>query len=106
MKSLIAAGVAAALAMPFAAIAADKSPTSAAKSSGASGAESMFKSLDKNNDGFISREEAKGSPHEKDFAALDKNNDGKLSREEHAAALEHSGDKRPDAAASSTPAPK
>ena len=99
MKSLIAAAVAAVLAIPFAATAADKAP------SGASGAESMFKALDKNNDGFISREEAKGSPHDKDFAALDKNNDGKLSREEHAAAPEHSKDKRPAAAASDTPSP-
>ncbi len=99
MKSLIAAAVAAALVIPFAATAADKAP------GGASGAESMFKSLDKNNDGFISRDEVKGSAHEKDFAALDKNKDGKLSREEHAAASEHSGDKRPEAAASGTPAP-
>ena len=39
-----------------------------AKSDG--GAEAMFKSLDKNNDGSISREEAKGTPHDKDFAKL------------------------------------
>src|SRR5207249_1056319 len=48
----------------------------------------MFKALDKNNDGFISREEAKGSPHEQEFDKLDKNGDGKLSREVLAAALE------------------
>ena len=70
-----------------------------------SGAESMFKSMDKNKDGSISREEAKGTPHEKDFSALDKNHDGKLSREEHAAAPEHAGDKRPATTSSSTPAP-
>jgi hypothetical protein len=105
MKSLIAAAVAATLAFPFAATAADKAPSGTVSSPGASGAESMFKSLDKNNDGFISRDEVKGTPHDKDFAALDKNNDGKLSREEHAAAPEHSGDKRPSAAASGTPAP-
>ena len=57
-----------------------------ASASASSGAEQMFKDLDKNKDGFISREEAKGSPHEKDFDKLDKNGDGKLSREEHAAA--------------------
>jgi hypothetical protein len=72
----------------------------------------MFKALDKNNDGFISREEAKGSPHEKDFDKLDKNGDGKLSREEHAAAHEaqaSTGGTKSDsgsaAAAASAPAP-
>ena len=87
MKALIALAAAAALAFPLAAQAqADK-----AKADG--GAEAMFKALDKNNDSSISREEAKGTPHDKDFAKLDKNNDGKLSREEHAAAPEHSGSK-------------
>ena len=37
----------------------------------------------------ISKDEAKGTPHDKDFATLDKDRDGKLSREEHAAAPEH-----------------
>ena len=50
------------------------------------GAETMFRALDKNNDGFISRAEAQRSPHERDFDALDTNRDGMLSREEHAAA--------------------
>ena len=99
-KSLITAAVAAAFALPLAAYAdGDKASSSggssaAASSSGggqasagaSSGAEQMFKDLDKNKDGFISREEAKGSPHEKEFDKLDKNGDGKLSREEHAAA--------------------
>jgi len=102
VKSLIAAAVAAAFALPLAAYAeGDKasSATSGGSSAAASssgggqatagataGAEQMFKDLDKNKDGFISREEAKGSPHEKEFDKLDKNGDGKLSREEHAAA--------------------
>jgi len=110
LKPLIAAAVAAAFAWPLAAGADDKTSTgasagsdkSAAKpsssdkaSAGATkddgGAEAMFKALDKNNDGYISKEEAKGTPHDKDFAKLDKNGDGKLSREEHAAAPEHAG---------------
>ena len=106
MKSLISVVVATALAMPMAVMAAgDKSPSSGASPSGESGAESMFKSMDKNKDGSISREEAKGTPHEKEFAALDKNHDGKLSREEHAAAPAHAGEKRPATTSSSTPAP-
>ena len=101
-KLLIAAAVGAVFALPLAAYAhgykassATSGDSSAAASSSGSGqasagassdAEQMFKDLDKNKDGFISREEAKGSPHEKDFDKLDKNGDGKLSREEHAAA--------------------
>lgn len=72
---------------PAAGAATTTAPAAAADSS----AEGMFKSLDKNNDGFISREEARGSPHEKDFAKLDKDGDGKLSPAEHAAAPEHAG---------------
>lgn len=45
-----------------------------------------FKDLDKDNDGSISREEAKGTPYDKDFSKLDKDSDGKLSPSEHAAA--------------------
>ena len=53
----------------------------------------MFEQMDKNKDGSISKEEAKGTPHEKDFAKLDKNNDGKLSPQELTAASEHGKDK-------------
>ena len=94
-KSILATLAAAALALPIVASAtnpADKSP--AAKSTSASaandgGAEAMFTSMDKNGDGFISKEEAAGTPHSVDFATLDKDGDGKLSREEHANAKEH-----------------
>jgi Ca2+-binding EF-hand superfamily protein len=41
--------------------------------------------MDKDKDGSISREEAKGTALEKDFAKMDKNNDGKLSQSEVAA---------------------
>ena len=86
-KSLFAAAIAAVFAFPLAAHAgSDKVKTATANDGGA---ESMFKSMDKNGDGFISKDEAKGTPHAADFASLDKNGDGKLSPEEHAAAKEH-----------------
>ena len=92
LKSLSTVALAAALALSFSAVAQDKkaaSGASASKSDG--GAEAMFKAMDKNNDGSLSREEAKGTPHAADFDKLDKNKDGKLSRDEHAAAPEHAG---------------
>ena len=82
-KLLIAAALTAAFAMPVFA----QSGKPAAGGDG--GAEAMFKSMDKNKDGFISKDEAKGTPHGKDFPTLDKNRDGKLSRGEHADAPEH-----------------
>lgn len=88
-RTLIAAAVAAVFGLPLAAAVAEDKASSGATSSGA---EQMFKALDKNNDASISREEAKGTPHDKDFATLDKDGDGKLSREEHAAAPEHAGE--------------
>jgi hypothetical protein len=85
------------------------SASAGSSASGASGAEKMFQALDKNQDGFLSRDEVKGSPHDKDFTTLDKNRDGKLSREEHAAAPEHASDKAASGAstapASGTAAP-
>ena len=50
---------------------------------GASGA-SNFDPLDRNRDGYISRDEAKDAPELRTrFSELDTNNDGKLSREEY-----------------------
>ena len=91
MKTLIAASVA--FAFPLAALAGGDKASSGASSGSSAGAEKMFQALDKNKDGFVTREEAKGTPHDKDFAKLDKNSDGKLSPQEHAAAAEHAGDK-------------
>jgi hypothetical protein len=88
---LIALSITAAFALPLTAQAGGDKEKSAA--AGGSGAEKMFQALDKNKDGFVTREEAKGTPHDKDFATLDKNRDGKLSPQEHAAAPEHAGDK-------------
>jgi len=98
MKTLIAIAVASAFALPAQA-AGDKakdanasqgqSASQGASNTGNKGADAMFNSLDKNKDGMLTREETKGTPHDKDFATLDKNNDGKLSPQEHAAAPEH-----------------
>ena len=90
-KTLIALSVGAAFALPLTASAGgDKAASGATQNSGA---EQMLKALDKNKDGFVSRDEAKGTPHAKDFDKLDKNHDGKLSRAEHAAAQEHASEK-------------
>ena len=97
-KTLIALSVGAAFALPLTAQAGgDK----ASQGASASGAEQMFKALDKNKDGFVTREEAKGTPHAKDFDKLDKNHDSKLSRAEHAAAPEHASDKAASGSTSS-----
>ena len=85
-KLLIVAAVATALAFP--AFAQTGKPAAGGNDGGA---EAMFKALDKDKDGFISKGEAKGTPHDKDFTTLDKNRDGKLSRPEHADAPEHKG---------------
>ena len=90
-KTLFAALVAAAFAFPLAANAGGTQKDKSASANGGNdgGAAAMFKSMDKNGDGFISKDEAKGTPHAADFASLDKNGDGKLSAEEHANAKEH-----------------
>ena len=47
-----------------------------------------FNTLDKNNDGYLSRAEALGNPNlSKNFKQADKNNDGKLSRSEYLRAM-------------------
>jgi len=102
LRTLIAVAVALAFAVPVqatgdkakgASATPDKSQSQSASqgasNTGNKGADTMFNSLDKNKDGMLTREEAKGTPHDKDFATLDKNNDGKLSPQEHAAAPEH-----------------
>ena len=89
-KSLLAAVVAAAFAFPLAANAGGTGKhTASANGANDGGAAAMFKSMDKNGDGFISKDEAKGTPHDADFASLDKDGDGKLSPDEHANAKEH-----------------
>ena len=96
LKTLVAVAVAAAFAVPLLSQAQTKAP------SGTSGAAPAAPSaggsaMDKNKDGSISRDEAKGTALEKDFSKLDKDGDGKLSASEQAAK---------EGAASGTTAPK
>ena len=100
LKTLIAAAVAAAFAFPALANDSakhDKSAASGASSSqssdksaatGSSGAQAGgdFKSLDKNHDGSLSKDELKGNAQASNFDKLDKNHDGKLSQDEYNAA--------------------
>jgi hypothetical protein len=94
-RPLLATLAAALLALPLAGYANTGKATHAnsastqANASNDGGAEAMFKSLDKNGDGFLSKDEVAGSPHAAEFAKLDKNGDGKLSRAEHANAPDH-----------------
>jgi hypothetical protein len=94
-KSLLAVALAAAFALPLAANAAgterpsgSTSPgKSGSMSSGNGGSMSTMKQLDTNNDGHVSKEEAKkSSAISKRFKELDKDNDGKLSSTELSAA--------------------
>jgi hypothetical protein len=61
-------------------------PASSAPASGAAATGSTaaggFAALDKNNDGYISRDEARDAPWNTRFSELDKDNDGRLSRSE------------------------
>ena len=81
LKMLVTVAVAAAFAVPLLSQAQSDKP-----SGGASGATTPGSTIDKDKDGSISREEAKGTPYEKDFSKLDKDGDGKLSPSEQAAA--------------------
>jgi hypothetical protein len=93
-KSIIAAAIAAAFALPLAAYAAGtdapsgtKSPAKSGMSSGNGGSMSTMKQLDTNNDSYVSKDEAKkSSAISKRFSQLDKDSDGKLSATELSAA--------------------
>ncbi len=99
IKSLIAVAVAGAFALPVVAAASAGGDNIVIAQSGGSGADgtmkqpgtgatadSRFERLDKNHDGFISRDEAKDAAElNTRFSELDTNNDGKLSPEEYGA---------------------
>ena len=107
LKTLISIAIAGAFATSLAQ-ADDKKASGGASGDSAkqnAGAEKMFQALDKNKDGFLSREEVQGTPHAKDFDKLDKNHDGKLTREEHAAAPEHQAEKSGSSTSGATSSP-
>ena len=86
IKTLIAVAVAGACALPLAAASAAGDKLLVAQAGGGAGAtaNNRFNALDKNHDGFISRDEAKDAAElNTRFTELDANNDGKLSREEY-----------------------
>jgi len=87
-KTLAAAAVAAAFALPFAA-SADNDKAKSEKASGSSasgrttGSAALFDRLDRNRDGFVTRDEARDATElQGRFAEMDKDNDGKISRSE------------------------
>jgi hypothetical protein len=91
LKTLVALAVTAAFAVsPLTQAQSDK-PSSGTSAGATAPGSVMFKDLDKNNDGFISRDEAKDTPYETDFSRLDKDGDGKLSPSELAGAPAGSG---------------
>ncbi|HUQ74518.1 MAG TPA: hypothetical protein VM183_07315 [Burkholderiales bacterium] len=67
------------------------------------GTPARFDSLDRNADGFVSRDEAKDAEelHTR-FSELDANNDGKLTREEYGVLARESRTRRDDASAGSS----
>src|SRR5258708_33459673 len=99
IKTLIAVAAAGAFALPVGAVASAGGDNIVIAHSGGSGADgamkqtgtgatadSRFERLDKNHDGFISRDEAKDAAElNTRFSELDTNNDGKLSPEEYGA---------------------
>lgn len=57
-------------------------PPASSASGAASGATAGFGGMDRNNDGYISREEAKDATWSNRFSELDKDNDGRISQSE------------------------
>jgi hypothetical protein len=77
VKTLIAMAVAGAFAVPCAVLAQSTSTGAAARST------DVMQRLDRNNDGFVTRDEAKDATElQGRFAELDKDNDGKISAAE------------------------
>ena len=86
LKTLVAVAVAAAFVVPLLTQAQSDKASSGTSAGATAPGSPTFESLDKNNDGYISRDEAKDTPYESAFSELDKDGDGNLSPSEHAAA--------------------
>ena len=83
IRTLIALAAAGILALPIATSAADDTAADKNAATGAS-RDARFDELDKNHDGFISRDEGKDAEElQTRFSELDTNNDNKLSRDEY-----------------------
>ena len=83
MRTLIALAAAGIVALPMAASAADDRASDKDAAAGTTRGD-RFDQLDKNHDGFISRDEGKDAEElNTRFSELDTNNDNKLSREEY-----------------------
>jgi hypothetical protein len=85
-KTLMAVAVAGAFALSVAAVASAGSDNLvvAQAGGGATSKSARFDALDRNHDGYLSRDEAKDAAElNTRFSELDTNNDGKLSREEY-----------------------
>ncbi|HWM42253.1 MAG TPA: hypothetical protein VNP36_07440 [Burkholderiales bacterium] len=103
LKTVLALAIAAACAAPVLAQQAGPGPEAkdtnpAAPSAGATRGD--FSAMDRNNDGYISRDEARDAPWSNRFTEMDKDNDSRLSlgefdamRQQGAAAAGGSGDK-------------
>ena len=79
MKTLIAAAIASALILPCAALA----QSSKARPQAEATSSKLLQRLDRNNDGFVTRDEAKDATElQGRFVELDTNNDGKISEAE------------------------
>jgi hypothetical protein len=82
LKTLTAVAVSAAFATSLAYAGDNKASNAKSASSGSSSAQPTFQSMDKNNDGSLSKDEVKSWSGSKDFTKLDANHDGKLSKQE------------------------
>jgi EF hand len=84
LKTVLALAIAAACAAPVFAQQTGRSPEAkdrnpATPGAGATAATGGFSAIDRNNDGYISRDEARDVPWSNRFSEMDKDNDGRLS---------------------------
>jgi len=83
LKTMMALALAAAFAAPVLAQSGATPGAQPADRSAAGATAGGFSAMDRNNDGYISRDEARDATWNNRFAELDKDNDGRLSQSEH-----------------------